>query len=410
MTAAARASLRRFWALDPDVVFLNHGSFGATPIAVLAEQRRWRDRMEADPVRFFARDLDAVLADVRRVLGSFVGADPDELALVPNATAGVNTVVRSLHFDPGDEILTADHEYNASLNALRFAAERDGARVVVVPLGYTVASPDDVVSRVVDAVTSRTRLAMLSHVTSPTAIVLPVEQLVPLLRERGIETLVDGAHAPGMLPLDLDGLGAAYYTGNCHKWVCAPKGAAFLHVRQDLRTAIRPLSISHGANDPDPSRPRFRKEFDWTGTDDPTAFLAIPAAIEHVGGMLPGGWPAVRAACRDGAIAGREAVRSALVGAGLDPGPLAAPDVMTGSMATVPLPGRGSVPHDARSPLDADPIGAALWDRWRIEVPVLPIPGGTGRLVRLSSAPYTVAAELALLGSALADLCAPEPV
>jgi len=297
MTAAARALLRRFWALDPDVVFLNHGSFGAAPIAVLEEQRRWRDRMESDPVRFFARDLDAALADVRAVLGRFVGADPDGLALVPNATAGVNTITRSLRFGPGDEILTADHEYNASLNALRFAAERDGARLVEVALGYPVPSADDVVARVLDAVTPRTRLAMFSHVTSPTAIVLPVERLVPLLRERGIETLVDGAHAPGMLPLDLADLGAAYYTGNCHKWMCAPKGAAFLHVRHDLRHAIRPLAISHGANDPDPSRPRYRKEFDWTGTDDPSAFLAIPAAIEHIGGMLPGGWPAVRAGC-----------------------------------------------------------------------------------------------------------------
>jgi isopenicillin-N epimerase len=409
VTASGRSTLRRSWALDPDVVFLNHGSFGATPIAVLEEQRRWRDRMESDPVRFFARDVDAALADVRRVLGDFVGADPDGMALVPNATAGVNTVARSLRFHPGDEILTADHEYNASLNVLRFAADRDGARLVVVPLGYPVASADDVVARVMDAVTTRTRLAMLSHVTSPTAIVLPVERLIPLLRERGVETLVDGAHAPGMLPLDLEALGAAYYTGNCHKWLCAPKGAAFLQVRHDLRGAIRPLSISHGANDPDPARSLFRKEFDWTGTDDPSAFLAIPAAIEHVGGMLPGGWPAVRAACREGAIGGREAVRLALAGAGLDPGPLAAPDAMTGSMATVPLPGRGGVPHDARSPLDPDPIGVELWERWRIEVPVLPIPGGVGRLVRLSSALYNEPSDYATLGAALAELCAPGP-
>lgn len=410
MTARGRSTLRRLWALDPDVVFLNHGSFGATPIAVLEEQRRWRDRMESDPVRFFARDLDSALADVRRVLGSFVGADADGLALVPNATAGVNTIARSVRFEAGDELLTTDHEYNASLNALRFAAERDGARLVVVPLGYPVASPDEVVARVMDAVTHRTRLAMLSHVTSPTAIILPVERLVPLLRERGVETLVDGAHAPGMLPLDLEALGTAYYAGNCHKWLCAPKGAAFLHVRHDLRDAIRPLAISHGANDPDPARSRFRKEFDWTGTDDPTAFLAIPAAIAHVGGMLPGGWPAVRAACRDSAISGREAVRSALAGAGLDPGPLAAPDAMTGSMATVPLPGRGGVPHDARSPLDPDPIGAALWERWRIEVPILPIPGGTGRLVRLSAALYTHTSEYETLGAALVELCAPEQI
>ena len=405
MTPGPGAGFRALWTLDPDVVFLNHGSFGATPIAVLEEQRRWRDRMEADPVRFFARDLDAALAEVRGVLGRFVGAAADDLALVANATAGVNTVLRSVRFDPGDELLTTDHEYNASLNALRFAADRDGARVVVVPLGYPVTDPDAVVERVMAAVRPRTRFAMVSHVTSPTAIVLPVGRLVPLLREQGVETLVDGAHAPGMLPLDIDALGAGYYAGNCHKWLCAPKGAAFLHVRRDLHDGIRPLSISHGANDPDPARSRFRKESDWTGTDDPTAHLAIPASIGLLEGLLTAGWPAVMAANRSLASDGRDAVRAALDDAGLDAGPLAAPAAMTGSMATVPLPGRGLVPHDSRSPLDADPISAALWERWRIEVPVLPIPGGTGRLVRISAQLYNEPSEYALLGAALAELC-----
>jgi isopenicillin-N epimerase len=321
---------RDAWALDPDIVFLNHGSFGATPRAVMEDQARWRDRMESDPVRFFVRDLDGLLAHVRTVLGRFLGADPDDLALVPNATAGVNTVLRWTTFLPGDELLATGHEYNASLNALRYAAERDGARVVVVDPGYPATSPDDVVDRVLSAVTPRTRLAMLSHVTSPTAIVLPVERLVPELRERGVETLVDGAHAPGMLPLDLDALGAAYSTGNCHKWVCAPKGAAFLHVRSDLKAAVRPLAISHGANDPDPTRSAFRKEFDWTGTDDPTPWLAIPAALDLVGGLLPGGWPAVMAANRSLALRGRDALLAAL--AGIEPSAAAAgaPDEMTG--------------------------------------------------------------------------------
>jgi isopenicillin-N epimerase len=403
-------TFRALWALDPDVVFLNHGSFGATPRAVLEDQGRWRDRMEADPVRFFVRDLDGLLADVRHALGGFLGADPDDLALVANATAGVNAVLRSLAFRPGDELLATGHEYNASLNALRFAAERDGARVVVVDPGYPAADPDDVVARVLDAVTPRTRLALLSHVTSPTAIVLPVERLVPALRTRGVETLVDGAHAPGMLPLDLDALGAAYYTGNCHKWVCAPKGAAFLHVRRDLRDGIRPLAISHGANDPDPDRPRFRKEFDWTGTDDPTAWLAIPAALAFVGGLLPGGWPAVMAANRTLALRGRDALLAALAGIAPGPAVAGAPDAMTGSMATVTLPGAGVRPFVSRSPLDVDPIGAALWERWRIEVPVLAIPPAAdgvprGRLVRISAQLYDDAEEYALLGRALAELC-----
>ncbi len=402
------AGLRSHWELAPDVVFLNHGSFGATPAVVLADQARWRARMESDPVAFFVRDLDGLLAGVRAALGRFVGADPEDLALLPNATAGVNTVLRSLTFSPGDELLATGHEYNAAVNALRFAAARDGATVVVVDPGMPVIGADDVADRILDAVTPRTRLALISHVTSPTGVVLPVERLVPALRERDVETLVDGAHAPGMLPLDLDALGSAYYTGNCHKWVCAPKGAAFLHVRRDLRDAVRPLAISHGANDPDPDRPRFRKEFDWTGTDDPTAWLAIPAALATIGGLLPGGWPAVMAANHALALHGRDLILDAL--ARIEPGPprAGAPDAMTGSMATVTLPGRGAEPFVSRSPLDVDPIGAALWERWRIEVPILAIPGrpGEGRLVRISAQLYDTPDEYALLAGALAELCA----
>ena len=347
---------------------------------------------------------------VRDAIGRFVGADGADLALVPNATAGVSTVLRSLRFRPGDELLATDQEYNASLNALRFAAERDGARVVVAELGYPAAGAEDARDRILAAVTPRTRLAMLSHVTSPTAIALPLEDLVGELRERGVETLVDGAHAPGMLPLDLDAIGAAYYTGNCHKWVCAPKGAAFLHVRRGLHGGVRPLSISHGANDPDPGRTAFRKEFDWTGTDDPTAYLAIPAALDVMGSLLPGGWPALMASNRALAIAGRDAIRGALGRAGLDPGPVAAPDEMVGSMATVALPGRGLLPAAGRSPLDIDPLQQALWDGWRIEVPILPLPaaeGPRGRLVRISAQAYDHLGEYELLGAALAEVCAP---
>jgi len=414
---------RRLWALEPGVVFLNHGSFGACPTPVLEVQREWRDRMEAEPVRFFARELDGLLADVREVFGRFTGAEAADLALIPNATAGVNTVLRSLRFRPGDELLATDQEYNASLNALRFAAERDGASVVVVPIGYPAAGSDDVADRILAAVTPRTRLALLSHVTSPTALVLPLGELVPELRVRGVETLVDGAHAPGMIPLDLDELGAAYYTGNCHKWVCAPKGAAFLHVRRGLHGGVRPLSISHGANDRDPDRSAFRKEFDWTGTDDPTAYLAVPAALELLGSLLPGGWPELIAANRALAIAGRDAIRASLARAGLDPGRVAAPDEMVGAMATVALPGRGRQPSASRSPLDFDPLQRELWERWRIEVPILPVPGsatardaepardaaptaGAGRLVRISAQVYDDIAEYELLGAALAEVCA----
>ena len=218
--------LAAHWTLDPDITFLNHGAFGACPREVLALQSELRARMERDPIDFFVRAVEPLLDEARGRLAEFLHADADDLAFVDNATAGTNTVLRSLTFRPGDELLTTDHVYNACGNALRWAAERAGARVVVVPLGLPLRGPEQVVEGVLGAVSERTRLALLDHVTSATAVVFPIESLVPALQARGVDVLVDGAHAPGMVPVDLQALGAAYYTGNCHKWLCAPKGAA----------------------------------------------------------------------------------------------------------------------------------------------------------------------------------------
>src|SRR6185369_3383869 len=247
------------------------------PRPVLDLQQALRARLERQPTQFMTRDLEGRLDEARAALGAFVGALPADLAFVPNATSGVNAVLRSLVFAPGDELLTTDHTYGACKNALHFVAERSGATVVLAK------------------VTSRTRLALLDHVTSPTGLVFPLAELVEALAVRGVETLVDGAHAVGMLPLDLSAVGAAYYTGNCHKWLCAPKTAGFLHVRRDLQPMIHPLAISHGLRVPRRDRSRFLLEFDWTGTIDPTAYLAVPAAIRVMGEALPGGWPALRA-------------------------------------------------------------------------------------------------------------------
>ena len=283
------------WRLDPAVTFLNHGSYGACPEPVLAIQRAWRDRLEAEPVRFLSGDLPGLLDEARLAIGAFLGADPEGLAFVTNATTGVNTVLRSLRFEPGDELLTNDHEYNATLNAMRFVAERDGAAVVVARIPFPIAGPDEALAAILDAVTPRTRLVLVSHVTSPTGIVLPVRELVAELNARGIDTLVDAAHAPGMVPVDVDALGAAYWTANGHKWLCGPKGTAMLWVREDRRERIHPLVVSHGANAVLGDRSRFRHEFDWVGTADPTGFLTLPAAIDWMRDVAApdgGGWPA----------------------------------------------------------------------------------------------------------------------
>ncbi len=394
------------WALDPAVVFLNHGSFGACPRAVLAVQADLRAELEANPVAFLGRALEGRLDAARVRLAAFLRADPEDLAFVPNATAGVASILRSFRFAPGDEIVATDHEYNAALNMARFAASRDGARVVIARIPLPTSGPDEVAERVLASVGPRTRLVLVSHVTSPTALVLPVERLVEALEGRGIPVLVDGAHGPGMLPLDLAGLGASFYAGNLHKWVCAPKGAAFLHVRRDRRAAIRPLAISHGANDPRAGRSTFRKEFDWTGTADPTAFLAVPAALDAVEGMLGGGWPAVMARNAGLAAVARRALASA---AGR---PVLAPEAMLGSMAAIELPPDPG--FAARGPAEPDPLQARLLEAAAVEVPLHPWPRDPApgdrrrRLLRVSAHLHNDPGEYAHLAEALGALLAEE--
>jgi len=246
------------WPLERGVAFLNHGSYGACPSEVLRHQAALRAEMEAEPVRFLGRELEGRLDDARAALGAFVGADSDDLAFITNATSGVNAVLRSLTFSAGDEVLTTDHTYAACRNTLDYVANRSGVRVNVAVIPFPVASPDAVVDAVLAKVTPRTRLALLDHITSPTGIILPIERMVTELLRRGVETLVDGAHAPGMVPVDLRALGAAYYSANCHKWICAPKGSAFLWVRRDRQADVHPLTISHGATGVRPGRSRFR--------------------------------------------------------------------------------------------------------------------------------------------------------
>ncbi len=386
------AELKALWTLDPEIDFLNHGSFGACPRAVLEEQAELQARMEREPVLFLSRQLEGLWDSARAALAEFVGADADDLAFVPNATAGVNTVIRSLDLRPGDQLLTTDHAYNACVNALRWHEPR-GVEVVVARVPWPIEGPHQVVEAVLGAVTPRTRLVMIDHVTSPTGLIFPAGEIVAQLRERGIDTLVDGAHAPGMLPLELRALGAAWYTGNCHKWLCTPKGSAFLHVRRDKQAGIRPLSISHGANAAKSDRSLFCREFDWAGTDDPTPFLCIPAALKLFASLLPGGWAELRERNRALALEGRRLLCAALQ---IRP---PAPDSMLGSLASVPLPGvEENFPH---------PLQGELFERHRIEVPVMPFPAAPRHLIRISAQLYNSIAQYARLARILSVVEAP---
>jgi len=371
----------RLWALDPRVVYLNHGAFGACPRAVLEFQRKIRGRLERQPIQFFVRDLEKLLDEARGELAKFLGVEPEGLVFVPNATAGVNTVLRSLRFKRGDELLVTDHEYNACRNALNFIAERSGARVAVASVPFPLRSKEQVVDAVMSRVTSRTRLALLDHVTSQTGLVLPIQTLVRELAQHGVETLVDGSHAPGMVPFNLRRLGATYYTGNCHKWLCAPKGAGFLHVQSNRRQSIRPLSISHGANFPRADRSRYLIEFGWTGTTDPSACLSVPEALRFVGSMMPGGWATIMMRNRRLALAARKMLCEALQ---IDS---PCPDEMIGALAAVPL-SDGADTQPPRSPLYLDVLQDRLLAQYRIEVPIIPWPAPPKRLLRISAQLY----------------------
>ena len=386
------------WTIDPEVVFLNHGSFGACPKPVLAAQAELRARLEREPCAFMAREWEGRLDEARQALARFVGADADAVAFVTNATMGVNTVLRSLRFSPGDEILVVDQGYNACQNAARFVADRSGARVVVAHAPYPLADPGEVTRAIVESVTSRTRLAIVDHVTSATGLLLPIEAIVRALDARGVDTLVDGAHAPGMVPLAVDALGAAYYTGNCHKWMCTPKGSAFLYVRPDRQDLVHPLVISHGRNARRQDRSRFRLEFDFTGTQDPTAWLVIPEAIRFMGSLLPGGWSELRETNHALALRGRSLLCQAL---GIQ---APAPESMIGSLAAVPLPAAGAATEIA--PLSVDPIMATLYDRYRIEAIVSVWPASPGRVLRVSAQIYNEESQYETLAAALLEALA----
>ena len=389
--------MRQHWSLDPTLVFLNHGSFGACPRVVLGYQAELRKRLEASPVQFML-GVPAELERLRRVVGPFVGADPENIVFVRNATEGVNAVLRSLRFQPGDELLTSDQAYPACVNALRYVAQQAGASVKVVPLPFPLESSEQIVAAFRGGITARTRLCLMDHITSPTALVLPVAAIARVMREHGISCLVDGAHAAGMVDLDIHALGVDYYATNFHKWTCAPKGAGMLWVRSELRQQILPSVVSHGFTEPEPRR--FQAMFDWTGTSDPTAWLCLGRTLEFMGSLLPGGWRQVREENHRLALQARDTLCAAL-GCRTP-----APDELIGSMAAVPL--KPGAEPDAADPSIApakgpDPLYHALARRG-FEVVVANWPAKPQRVLRVSAQLYNTLDEYEQLARVLHEL------
>jgi isopenicillin-N epimerase len=395
------SSMRQHWGLRPDLVFLNHGSFGACPKAVLAQQQAFREQMEADPVTFMVAKLARLHEESREALASFVGVAPEDLVLVPNATTGVNAVLRSLDWRPGEQILLTNHAYNACANAVRYVAQVHQLEVVIADVPFPLEGLDAETAnqRICDAVmacvTPRTRLALLDHITSATAVVMPIRALAERLAAAGVETLIDGAHAPGMVPLSIAELGVTYYTGNAHKWLCAPKGTAFLWVTPARQEVIRPTVISHGANEPAHRHSRFTTEFDWTGTFDPTGWCCLPFLLGWMETLLEGGWPAIMEHNRSLVLEGRRLVCDQL---GLE-SPV--PDELIGSIAVIPLPDLETDGPVTSTHLD--PLLERLYNRYSIQVPIYYWPRPPKRWLRLSAYLYNTIDEYQTLANALAE-------
>lgn len=385
-------SLRDLFQLDAGITFLNHGSFGACPRTVLEAQQALQREMERNPVEFLARRSAVLLKEARRALGEVVGARAEDLVFVPNATHAVNTVARSLAFEPGDEILTTDHEYGACDNTWDFVCRRSGASVVraEIPLPYRAG---EFVERLMEKVTPRTRVVFLSHISSTTALVFPVAEVCGRARELGALSLVDGAHAPGQLPLDLETLGADFYTGNCHKWLCAPKGSAFLHVRPERQALLDAPVVSWGYSDSAgggdtgghagfesyTGETLLERRLQWQGTRDLSAFLAVPAAIEF---QRTHRWDEVRNRCHAMAA---ETLRRACDLSGIE-----APcsDLDFAQMVCLPVP-----------PQDPEALRRRLFEQHRIEVPVTT--HGDATFVRISVQGYNTAEDVDRLVQAL---------
>ena len=376
--------MKEHYLLDPKVIFLNHGSFGATPYPVINAYQAWQIRLERQPVQFLAREIWDELKKARQVLGNYLHADADDLVYIPNATFGVNIIARSLQLEPGDEILTTDHEYGACENVWKFVGQKSGTTIVKQPVALPIASPAEIAEHFWQAVSPKTRVIFISHITSPTAVRMPVAIICQKAREAGILTVIDGAHAPGQIPLDLTAMEPDFYLGNCHKWMQSSKGAGFLFTRRELQPLLDPLVVSWGwgENASFTSGSKYLDNFEWSGTHDPSAYLSVPAAIQF---QREHNWPAIQQQCHQ--ILGEGLKRiDQLTGLESVYSDRAAPFMQ---MAVVRLPRVREISAFQRE----------LLQKYRIEVPCIEWNGQ--HFIRISVQGYNTKAELAALVTAV---------
>ncbi len=378
-------SIKNEFLLDPDIIYLNHGSFGACPKPVFEVYQAWQRELERQPVEFLGRRASDLMAESRARLGDFLGVNPQDLVYFPNPTTAINMVARSLNLKPGDEILTTNHEYGAMDRTWTFITRKTGAIYISKPIETPVENVDNFVENFLSGVTTHTKVIFISHITSPTALIFPVKEICTRARQMGILTIVDGAHAPGQIELDLRSIDADIYVGACHKWLCAPKGSAFLYAHPSIQDVLEPLVVSWGYESDKPGVSRFIDYHEWQGTRDLAAFLSVPAAIDF---QKEHDWPKYRAQCHTLASAARTYI-NAITGCSaisLDT------ETWFSQMVSVTLPEQ----------VEPEPLQSMLYHKYNIEVPVyiwnnLP-------LMRISVQAYNSESDINALISALKSL------
>jgi isopenicillin-N epimerase len=370
----------KFWKISPEIIFLNHGSFGACPKEVLKYQKKIRNRLEQEPVRFFIRESEDLLYKSKKILAGFVGAENNNIVFVQNATSGVNTVLKSLKFNRNSHILITNHIYIACKNTVDFIASKSGVKVDIAEVDFPVKSPDKIIEHILQKVDKNTRIALIDHVTSPTGIIFPIKKIVDELNSMGIDTIVDGAHAPGMFPLNIQDIGAAYYTGNCHKWICSPKGAGFLYVRPDKQKEIFPLTISHLPGDAYTEMTDFQYRFSWAGTQDISSYISVGKAIQYMDSIVEGGWNEIMKRNRNLVLKARQILCSEL------DIKIPCPDEMIGTLVSLPLP-EDTSNYDFKS-LFIEPVYKELFEKYNIETVTLFWPEYPKKLFRVSAQLY----------------------
>jgi isopenicillin-N epimerase len=395
MNKATEYNYRNYWNLDSNIIFLNHGSFGATAVKILEKQSEYREMMEKEPVDFFVNKMPELLNDSKRKLSEFVGADANDLVFVQNTTTGVNQILNSFPFVKGDEWLTTSHAYGACKNAIRHYAGNNKINLKIAEIPFPVSDDDQILDSIRKEITTKTKLALIDHITSATGMIFPIGKIIDMLHESGVKVLVDGAHAPGMVPLNIKELDADFYVGNCHKWICAPKGSAFMYSKKEFREWVNPLVISH-FNDADLiGESNWSNQFMWDGTHDFSQYICVGDTIEFMGTLHPNGWKGImeqnHKLAWDGANLIAEKLKIEL--------PLE--ENYIGSMVNIPMPeGEEGFPKFNETP----PLKRILFEKYKIEVPVFFFPAAPTQWLRISAQLYNNMEQYDYLGECLKNI------